>query len=265
VSARQRTDKEISYGMDSLLLDGKVAWVTGAGRGLGAAIARGLAAAGAAVVLTARTGSELAETLAKIEADGGRGLVLPADVTDSERVEAVAAAAVEEFGGLDILVNNAGISPVLTRSEGLRLADWQRILEVNLTGSFLCAQAAGRYMLAASSGSIVSISSVHGHSGWPRLAAYAASKGGLEMLTRTLAVEWADRNVRVNAVAPGYFATEMTAGLRGSPLSEPLVQRIPFGRFGLPHEVVGAVLFLASDASTYVTGSTVSVDGGWTA
>ena len=252
--------------MDSLVLDGKVAWVTGAGRGLGAAIAQGLAAAGAAVILSARTVSELTETLAKIEADGGRGMVAPADVTDAVQVEAVVTAAVERFGALDILVNNAGISPVLNRSEALSLTDWKHILEVNLTGAFICARAAGQHMLAGSGGgSIISISSVHGQAGWPRLAAYAASKGGLEMLTRTLAVEWADRNVRVNAVAPGYFATEMTAGLRASPLSEALVQRIPFGRFGLPQEVVGAVLFLASDASSYVTGSTVSVDGGWTA
>ena len=251
--------------MDGLLLDGKVAWVTGAGRGLGAAIAQGLAAAGAAVVLTARSGGELTETLAKIEADGGRGLVLAADVTDAERVAAVAATVVERFGAVDILVNNAGISPVLTRSEALSLPDWKRILEVNLTGAFICAQAAGQHMLAGNGGSIIGISSVHGKQGWPRLAAYAASKGGLEMLTRTLAVEWADRNVRVNAVAPGYFATEMTAGLRASALSEALTERIPFGRFGLPQEVVGAVLFLASDASSYVTGSTVSVDGGWTA
>ncbi len=251
--------------MDSLVLDGKVAWVTGAGRGLGAAIAQGLAASGAAVILTARTVSELTETLAKIEADGGRGMVAPADVTDPAQVEAVVTAAVERFGALDILVNNAGISPVLNRSEALSLTDWKHILEVNLTGAFICARAAGQLMLAGSGGSIISISSVHGQAGWPRLAAYAASKGGLEMLTRTLAVEWADRNVRVNAVAPGYFATEMTAGLRASPLSEALVQRIPFARFGLPHEVVGAVLFLASDASSYVTGSTVSVDGGWTA
>ncbi len=251
--------------MDNLLLDGKVAWVTGAGRGLGAAIAQGLAAAGATVALTARSRSELAETLAKIEADGGRGLVLPADVTDPVQVDGVIAAALDGLGGLDVLVNNAGISPVLTRSEALSLADWRRILDVNLTGAFICSQAAGRHMLAASRGSVISISSVHGQQAWPRLAAYAASKGGLEMLTRTLAIEWADRNVRVNAVAPGYFATEMTAGLRASGRSDALVQRIPLGRFGLPQEVVGAVLFLASDLSSYVTGSTVSVDGGWTA
>src|SRR5262245_47409179 len=173
--------------MDNLLLDGKVAWITGAGRGLGASIAQGLAAAGTTVALTARTQSELAETLAKIEADGGRGLVLPADVTDPEQVEGVITAIMERLGGLDVLVNNAGISPVLTRSEALSLADWRRILEVNLTGAFICSQAAGQHMLAASSGSIISISSVHGQLGWPRLAAYAASKGGLELLTRTLA------------------------------------------------------------------------------
>jgi NAD(P)-dependent dehydrogenase (short-subunit alcohol dehydrogenase family) len=262
---RQWNDKESPSHMDSLLLDGRVAWVTGAGRGLGAAIAQGLAAAGATVALTARTEPELAETLAKIEADGGRGLVLQADVTDPEQVEGAAAALLDRLGGLDVLVNNAGISPVMTRSEALSLADWQRILEVNLTGAFICSQAAGRHMLAAAGGSIISISSIHGQLGWPRLAAYAASKGGLELLTRTLAVEWADRNVRVNAVAPGYFATEMTAGLRASARSDALLERIPLARFGLPQEVVGAVLFLASDLSSYVTGSTVSVDGGWTA
>lgn len=251
--------------MDSLQLDGKVAWVTGAGRGLGSAIALGLAAAGATVALTARTEIELAETLAKIDADGGRGAVLPGDVTDPGRMESVASSIVDRFGRLDILVSNAGISPVLTRSEELALADWTRILDVNLTGAFICAQAAGRHMLAAGSGSIIGISSVHGRTGYPRLAAYAASKGGLEMLTRTLAIEWADRNVRVNAVAPGYFATAMTAGIRASAWSDALIQRIPLGKFGLPQQVVGAVLFLASDMSTYVTGTTVSVDGGWTA
>lgn len=251
--------------MDNLLLDGKVAWVTGAGRGLGAAIAQGLAAAGATVALTARTQTELAETLAKIEADGGHGLALPADVTDPGQVRGAVGAVLDGLGGLDIVVNNAGISPVLTRSEALDLVDWRRILDVNLTGAFICSQAAGEHMLAASGGSIINISSVHGQQGWPRLAAYAASKGGLEMLTRTLAIEWADRNVRVNAVAPGYFATEMTAGLRASARSDELLQRIPFARFGIPQEVVGAVLFLASDQSSYVTGSTVRVDGGWTA
>jgi NAD(P)-dependent dehydrogenase (short-subunit alcohol dehydrogenase family) len=251
--------------MDNLLLDGKVAWVTGAGRGLGAAIAQGLAAAGATVALTARTRTELDETLAKIEADGGRGLVLPADVTDPEQIDQVLAAVLDGPGSLDVLVSNAGISPVLTRSEALSLTDWRHILEVNLTGSFICMQAAGRHMLAASGGSIISVSSVHGQQAWPRLAAYAASKGGLEMLTKTLAIEWADRNVRVNAVAPGYFATEMTAGLRASGRTDALVGRIPLARFGLPQEVVGAVLFLASDLSSYVTGSTLSVDGGWTA
>jgi NAD(P)-dependent dehydrogenase (short-subunit alcohol dehydrogenase family) len=250
--------------MDNLL-DGRVAWVTGAGRGLGRAIAQGLAASGADVVLTSRTPAELAETLAKIEADGGCGLVRPGDVTQQEQVHAIVEAALARFGRLDILVNNAGISPVLVRSELLALADWKRILDVNLTGAFLCAQAAGQRMLGNGGGSIVNVSSVHGRAGSPRLAAYTASKGGLELLTRTLALEWAEQGVRVNAIAPGYFETGMTEGIRASTRSASLIQRIPLGSFGIPQQVIGAVLFLASDMSSYVTGTTVSVDGGWTA
>jgi NAD(P)-dependent dehydrogenase (short-subunit alcohol dehydrogenase family) len=247
-------------------LEDRVAWVTGAGRGLGRAIAWGLAAAGAEVVVSSRSREELDETVAKIESDGGRAVAVVADVTDPDQVDHAAQVARDLRGHLDVLVNNAGVSTVFVRSEELELRDWKRMLDVNLTGAFLCAQAAGRRMLAGSGGSIVNVSSVHGRSGVQRLAAYAASKGGLEMLTRTLAVEWAERGVRVNAVAPGYFETDMTKGVRSSDTwRELLLRRIPQGRFGSPDEVVGAVLFLASDLSTYVTGATLAVDGGWTA
>ncbi|HEY9522709.1 MAG TPA: glucose 1-dehydrogenase [Thermopolyspora sp.] len=252
--------------LDDRLLDSRVAWVTGAGRGLGRAIARGLAAAGADVVVSSRTREELDETVAQIKSDGGHAVAVVADVTDPDQIDHASQVAHDLRGHLDVLVNNAGVSSVFVRSENLRLEDWKRTLEVNLTGAFMCAQVAGRYMLAGSGGSIVNISSVHGRTGAQRLAAYAASKGGLELLTRTLAVEWADRGVRVNAVAPGYFETDFTKGLRNSKVwRDVLLRRIPQGRFGTPHEVVGAVLFLASDLSTYVTGSTLAVDGGWTA
>jgi NAD(P)-dependent dehydrogenase (short-subunit alcohol dehydrogenase family) len=248
------------------LLDGKVAWVTGAGRGAGRAIAEGLAEAGATVLLHARSRDELMTVQEKIRAGGGDADVLVGDVADEESAAAAVDLAVQRWGGLDVLVNNAGISPVLQRSERLDTDVWRRVLDVNLTGAFLSARAAADRMLQQGSGSIVNMSSVHGSVGSPRLSAYSASKGGLELLTRTLALEWAAAGVRVNPVAPRYLETSMTEGLRNNERwAEALRQKIPMGRFGLPREVVGAVVFLASDAASYITGSVLHVDGGWTA
>lgn len=175
-------------------------------------------------------------------------------------------AAIErEWGRLDVLVNSAGISPAFKGAELIEDEEWRQIVDVNLSGAFFCCRETGRLMLQQGSGSIVNISSVHGSVGGARLAAYAATKGGVEALTRTLAVEWAGRGVRVNAVAPGYFETEMTAGLRRGRWRQWLLERIPAGRFGLPEQLVPAVLFLATDASSYGTGATLFVDGGWTA
>ena len=172
----------------------------------------------------------------------------------------------DAFGSLDILVNCAGVSPTFARAEEVSDEDWTHVLDVNLTGTFLCARAAARLMLASEGGSIVNVASIHAKVGMARLAAYSASKGGTEALTRTLALEWADRGIRVNSVAPGYFATEMTEGLRGHDRwRSTLLNRIPLQRFGEPDELVPAVLFLVSDAARYITGSTLSVDGGWTA
>ncbi|MEU0470836.1 SDR family oxidoreductase [Amycolatopsis sp. NPDC006131] len=239
-------------------LTGKTAWVTGAGKGLGRTMSLALAAAGARLAVTSRTEQDL-RTLA--DETGPDTMVLPGSVDDP----GFADECVDRIGRVDVLVNCAGISPVFTRSESLGDEDWHRVLRVNLDGTYLCCRAAGRRMLAQGAGSIVNVSSVHATTGFPRIAAYAASKGGVEALSRVLAVEWADRGVRVNTLAPGYFATDLSEGLVNSHWGEVIVNAVPQGRIGDASELAGAAVFLASDASSYVTGSTLRVDGGWTA
>jgi NAD(P)-dependent dehydrogenase (short-subunit alcohol dehydrogenase family) len=257
---------DLALGPDLFGLDGKVVWITGASRGIGAAVAAQLGQSGARLVLQARTATDLELVRAKVEADGAEVAVVIGSVTDEDAVARAVDTAVSKWGRLDGLVNNAGISPVMRRSEALDVADWRAICEVNLTGAFIASAAAARQMLPQGRGSIVSVSSVHGHLAAPRLAAYAASKGGLDMLTRTLAVEWAGSGVRVNAVAPGYVETEMTEGLRRHERwSRELIGKVPLGRFATTQEIVGAVHFLLSDASRYMTGSVLAVDGGWSA
>jgi NAD(P)-dependent dehydrogenase (short-subunit alcohol dehydrogenase family) len=244
-------------------LKGRVAWVTGAGKGLGRAIATALAEAGATVAVTARSAGDLADLVGELGELDVRPY--PGSVSDPATVRAVARAVHADLGSLDGLVNCAGVSPSFARSEQLDEEVWRTVLDVNLTGTFLCCREAGALMLEQGSGSIVNVSSVHGTSGFPRIAAYAASKGGVEALTRTLAVEWAERGVRVNTVAPGYFTTDLSRPLLESRWNERVVGNIPLGRTGHPRELTGAVTFLLSEASTYVTGSTLAVDGGWTA
>jgi NAD(P)-dependent dehydrogenase (short-subunit alcohol dehydrogenase family) len=248
-------------------LDGKVAWITGAGRGIGRSIAEGLAAAGAAVILQARTGQEVEDAVEAIGANGGDAVAVAGGVTDEAAIDEVLDVVDERFSGrLDILVNNAGISPHLRRTEQLSDEDWLSVVDVNLTGTFRCLRAAARKMLPAGSGSIVNVSSVHGSVGFTRLAPYSASKGGIDMLTRSLAVEWARKGIRVNSVAPGYVETSMIADMRASQKwNTDLLSKIPMGRFARPEEIVGAVQFLCSDAASYITGTVLSVDGGWTA
>jgi NAD(P)-dependent dehydrogenase (short-subunit alcohol dehydrogenase family) len=249
-----------------LRLEGKVAWVTGASRGLGRDLALAFAGAGAKLMLTARSAVPLEDLAREIRDHGGVAEVVVGSVADDATLERSTEVIAERFGQLDILVNNAGISPAFVRSERLAPTDWQEVLNVNLTAPFTCCQRALPLLEKAAAGSIVNISSVHGSRAHERLAAYAASKGGLEMVTRTLAVEWADRGIRVNAVAPGYLETDMTAGLREHERwSEALLSRIPMRRFGLTSEVVPAVLFLAGQGASYITGTTLYVDGGWTA
>lgn len=247
-------------------LAGRRVWVTGASRGLGRAIALGFAESGADVALTARTEASVREVAEEATALGAATLVLPASVSDPGAVIAAAEQISDEWDGLDVLVNCAGVSPMFKKTEFVEDEEWRHVLDVNVTGSFLCAREAGKLMLQGGGGAIVNVSSVHGQVGGERMAAYSASKGAVDALGRTLALEWAQRGVRVNTLAPGYFETDMTEGLRAhDKWRKHLLDRIPMRRFGAPHELVSAALFLGSDASGFMTGSTLVVDGGWTA
>ena len=244
---------------------GKSVWITGASRGLGRALAFAFAGAGAGLVLSARSGDKLSEVAQVIRAHGGKVETVVGSIADAAVVACATDTIEREWGQLDVLVNNAGISPSFVRSERLDSVQWREVIDVNLSAPFFCSQAA-LPLLERAGGSIVNISSVHATRAHERLIAYAASKGGLEMVTRTLAVEWASRGIRVNAVAPGYLETEMTAGLREHPRwSESLKDRIPLRRFAAAAEVVPAVLLLAGPTGSYITGTTIYVDGGWTA
>lgn len=246
-------------------LTGRVAIVTGAGRGLGRTMARALASAGADIVAAARTRAEIESLAAEIEATGRRAKAITCDVTSESSCRELVEGAVEAFGRVDILVNNAGINirkPFLD----LPFEEYQRVIETNLYGYFLCAKAAGRYLVAQRAGKVINISSILGTVALPTQAAYASSKGAIEQLTKVLALEWAESNVQVNAIAPTYFETELTRPLFEDPdRNRFITERTPMRRWGKPDELAGAVIFLASSASDYITWHTLLVDGGWTA
>ena len=247
-------------------LTGRKALVTGGATGIGEGIALALAEAGADVALTYRS-HEPGDTIAKIEALGCKAAAVKADFTGMDEAAArdVIGFAADSLGGLDILVNNAGI---IHREESadMPLEDWRRVLSVNLDSVWLLSQAAGRHMLAQGAGKIVIVSSVLGAQGGLRVPAYASSKHAVLGLTKALCNEWAPKGINVNAIAPGYTATDNTQALRDDPeRSKALLERIPAGRFADPSEIAGAAVFLASDAAAYCHGSTVTVDGGWLA
>jgi NAD(P)-dependent dehydrogenase (short-subunit alcohol dehydrogenase family) len=247
-------------------LDGRVAVVTGASSGMGVAFAETLAAAGARVVLAARREERLNEVARGIRQSGGEALVARCDVAREAEIDALVERALAEFGAVDVLVNNAGFTTIVP-AEQQSLADWHAHLDVMLTGSFLCAQRFGRHMLAAGKGNVINVASMLGvvGSGQVRQAAYAAAKGGQVNLTRELAAQWARRGVRVNALAPGWFPTEMTDDMFHDERSMDWLRgRTPMGRGGALSELAGPLLFLASDASSFVTGHVLVVDGGWT-
>jgi 3-oxoacyl-[acyl-carrier protein] reductase len=235
--------------------------VTGGSRGIGAAVAQALASAGAALAVCARNGEAAAATAAAIAGRGGQAFGAAADVSRAADAERVVAACVERFGRLDILVNNAGIT-----RDGLLLRmkdeDWRDVLAVNLNGAFYCARAALRAILKQKqSGRIINVGSVVGSMGNPGQANYVASKAGLIGLTKALAKEVASRGVTVNAVAPGFIETDMTAGLADA-VKDTYRAQIPLGRFGTAPEVAAVVTFLASDAAAYITGQVIHVNGG---
>lgn len=247
-----------------LSLKGQTALVVGAG-GLGRAIAMGLAAAGADLAVV-DLDYERADSLANEAAASGRwARGYAVDVTDRQSVQGMVDAVLKDFGRIHILVNAAGITKLAPAVDYLE-ADWDRILAVNLKGVFLTCQAVGRHMIAAGGGAIVNISSVAAQSGLELTPAYCASKGGVDALTRALAIEWARYGVRVNAVAPSWFETPMGSLIYTDPeLYRSRIGRVPMGRLGQPAELVGAVVFLASPAASMVTGVILPVDGGYLA
>jgi 3-oxoacyl-[acyl-carrier protein] reductase len=241
------------------LLDGKVSIVTGASRGIGRATALELAAQGSQVVVNYASSSSAAdEVVAKIVGAGGEAIAVQADVSKTEEVDRLFSTVMEKWGRVDTLVNNAGITrdTLLLR---MKLEEWQAVIDLNLTGVFLCTKVASKIMLKQKSGRIINITSVSGLMGTAGQANYSAAKAGVIGFTKTVAKELSSRGITVNAVAPGFISTDMTADLK----SEGILQFIPLGRYGEPEEVAGMIRFLAADpAAAYITGQTFNVDGG---
>jgi NAD(P)-dependent dehydrogenase (short-subunit alcohol dehydrogenase family) len=252
--------------LDSFRLDGKVALVTGGARGLGRTMAIALGEAGADLALVGRSRESCEETAAAIaQATGRQVRAFAADVTNASEVTRVAGEIADTCGPVDILVNNAGTNIRGTIAE-LSEADWDSVIDTNLKGPFLCSKAFGPQMVTRGWGRVVNMASIMGSVALPGRAPYASSKAGIVGLTRVLALEWAGTGVTCNAICPGPFATDMNRQLLNDPVAyQQFVNHIPMGRWGELDEIAGAVVFLASDASGYVTGSSLFVDGGWTA
>lgn len=244
-------------------LAGKTALVTGASRGIGRAIAVGYAKAGADVAISARGADNLAETKAEIEAEGRKAFVVPADVTDRDAVRGMVDDAIAALGHLDVVVNNAGGTSFMVPFTDLRFEGWTKVMRLNTESIVHVMQAAGPHLLERGSGSVVNVASIAGLGGVPMVSPYGASKAAVVSLTRSVAVEWASRNVRVNALCPGWTATDLNRALwENEETSKAMTATIPMGRWGKAEEMVGAAVFLASDSASYVTGQAIVVDGG---
>ena len=249
-------------GLKMFDLSGRVAVVTGGNGGIGRGIALGLAQAGAAVAILARNEEKSREVLAQVRALNVPGVALRLDVSDRAQLEPGLAEVERQLGSIDILVNNAGIA----LAGGVLKLDadsWDRVLEVNLNACFLLSKYAAQSMTKRRRGKIINIASEYSRFGNPIAPAYAASKGGLIQLTKSMAIELAAHNIQVNAILPGWIESDMTAPIKSRPFYQEIIMRTPAGRFGTPGECAGAAIFLASEASDFVTGATIFVDGGY--
>lgn len=248
--------------LDKFRLDGKKALVTGASRGLGRAMAVALAEAGADVAITARAKDALAETAAQIEKAGRKAFVIPCDVTDRQAITECVAQARKDLGQIDILINNAGIG-IVKLMQDITFEEWNQMLSVNLASYFYFAQEVAPEWLERGAGKLINIASIDGLIAESHTSPYCASKGGVIQLTKALAIEWARQQINVNAIAPGYFLTEINESALKDPVTGPLmVKRIPFRRWGEPEELGPLAVYLASPASDFMTGETVVIDGG---
>lgn len=249
------------------LLRNKVTIITGASKGLGKALAKRFAHEGSSVVLTGRSYDLMKDVCSEINASGGEGYPVRMDVLDLESINNAVNETVERYGKIDVLINNSGI-PMVSPSEDLSYENWKKTIDTNLTGVFLCSQAVAKHMIGRkTAGCIINISSTFGKSPVPQRAAYCSSKAAVDMLTRVLAAEWAEKKIRVNAIAPGYLNTELIQqlGQQGKLDIESLKKRIPQRRIGNTEEITGLAVYMAGDEATYMTGSVVYCDGGWTA
>ena len=245
-------------------LTGRAAVVTGGNGGIGLGMARGLAEAGAAIMVAGRNAEKSAEAVAELEALGAKAALTEVDVTDEAACKALMQGTVDQFGRLDILINNAGIN-IRKRPEEYEIDEWRQVIETNLTSAFVCSQAAYPHFKAAGGGKIISIGSMYSIFGAPMTNAYGASKGGLVQMTKGLATAWARENIQVNTVLPGWIDTDLTRRARQDipELHDRVLQRTPTGRWGVPEDHAGVAVFLASAASDFVTGTSIPVDGGY--
>lgn len=247
-------------------LTGRTALITGASRGIGRAMALGFADAGADLALAARDVAALEHVREEVQARGRKACVIPTDVMDAESIKAMSESAIEQLGGIDILVNNAGGSSYMGPFTTLRFSGWAKTMRLNVESIVHACQAMGPHMIARGHGSIINVASVAALVATPELAPYGASKAAVLSLTKTLAVEWGGMGIRVNALCPGWTRTDLNSDLWGDEqISTAMMERVPLGRWADPEEMVGPALFLASDASSYLTGQALVVDGGQTA